>query len=268
MNETLSFLVRHGQSVLFACILAEQAGLPFPGTPFLLAAGALARSGHLSLVVAVAVAVLASLLGHLAWYEAGRRKGDAILNLVCRISLEPDLCVRRTRDLYARYGARSLVIAQFIPGLDIVAQPLAGISGVPLARFVAFNLLGAGLWASVFMALGYVFGGQLEDVARVALRLGTWLLAIVLGLLAAHIGWKVHQRQRLLHELDLARIGPEELERKLAAGEDVLIVDLRHPLEFEADPRTIPGALRMAPEELDTRHGEIPRGREVVLYCS
>ena len=66
----------------------------------------------------------------------------------------------------------------------------------------------------------------------------------------------------------MARIAPAELSRRLTAGEDIVIVDLRGSLDFAADPRTIPGALRLASEDLETRHDVIPRDREVVLYCT
>ncbi len=268
MDDALYFLIRHGYAVLFAAVLVDQLGMPVPAAPFLVAAGALVRADRLSPAAVIGLAVLASLLGHTAWYEAGRRGGGKILRIVCGVSLEPDVCVRKTENLFARRGAKSLVFAQFIPGLAVVAQPLAGMSGVPLPRFLGFNLLAAVLWAGGFVGGGYMFARQLESAAHVALRLGGSLLLVILGALVAYLGWKVLERQRLLRQLRTARISPEELKHQMDAGEHVTIVDLRHALEFEADPRTIPGALRMAPEELDDRHPEIPRDREVVLYCT
>jgi len=51
-------------------------------------------------------------------------------------------------------------------------------------------------------------------------------------------------------------------------GEGPYIVDLRHPLDFLPDPRVIPGAVRMRPDEVAERHEEIPRDREIILYCT
>ena len=86
--------------------------------------------------------------------------------------------------------------------------------------------------------------------------------------MCAYIGWKYARRRRFLIKLNVERITPEELEGKLDRGEDVVIVDMRHSVEFEAEPQTIPGALRMSTEELEQRHQEIPRDRDVVLYCT
>ncbi len=268
MGETLEFLVGHGYLVLFGWVFAEQVGLPLPAIPLLFAAGALAGAGKLNLLVAMALAICASLIGDLIWYEIGRRKGGSVLNFLCRISLEPDSCVRNTEQVFARHGARSLVVAKFVPGLGTAAPPLAGIFQMRLSRFLLFDGLGALIWAGAFVGLGFLFSNQLERIVAHTLRTGKWLLAALLAALALYILWKYIKRQRFLRKLRVARISPEELREKLDAGEAIVVVDLRHSLDFEADPRSIPGALRMDTEELAARHQEIPRDRDVILYCT
>lgn len=268
MNEALQFLLRHGYAVLFAFVFAEQIGLPLPAIPILLAMGALAGIGQLSFIVALLVAVLASLMSDLIWYELGRRRGHSVLNLICRIFLEPDSCVRRTEDAFAQYSARALLIAKFVPGLNTVAPPLAGIFRIGLLRFLVFDSAGALLWAGAFSGAGYLFSAQLELIAMFALRLGIWLAVLLGGLLAAYIAWKYVKRQRFIRKLRIARITPEELMRKLETGEEIVVVDLRNSLHFEADGVKIPGAIHMLPEELERRHQEIPRDRDVVFYCT
>ncbi len=268
MDDAIHFLVRHGYIVLFLWVFAEQIGLPLPAVPFLFAAGAMGGSGRLNVGLAIGVAVLASLLSDVTWYEIGRRRGSQILQLLCRISLEPDSCVRRTEDVFARHGARSLLVAKFIPGLSTAAPPLAGIFRMRLRRFLLFDSLGALAWAGAFAGMGYLFSDQLEQLAAYALRLGASLAGVLAGFLAVYILWKFVQRQRFLRQLRIARITPEELKRRLDEGEAIMIVDLRHSLDFEAEPHTIPGALRLPPEELERRHHEIPRDRDVVLYCT
>jgi membrane protein DedA with SNARE-associated domain len=268
MDDAIHFLLRHGYIVLFVWVLAEQIGLPLPAVPFLFAAGALGGSGRLNLGLAIGVAVLASLLSDVTWYEIGRRRGRRVLHLLCRISLEPDSCVRRTEEVFARHGARSLLVAKFIPGLSTAAPPLAGIFRMRLHRFLLFDSLGALIWAGAFAGIGYLFSGQLEQLAAHALRMGASLAGILAGCLAVYILWKYAQRHRFLRQLRIARITPEELKRRLDEGEDVMIVDLRHSLDFEGEPYTIPGALRLPPEEVERRHHEIPRDRDVVLYCT
>ena len=268
MNEPIQFLLQHGYVLLFAWVLIEQMGLPVPAVPLLIAAGALAGSGRINLIVAMGLAIIAVLLADVFWYYLGRYRGGRVLKLLCRISLEPDSCVRRTEDVFARHGARSLLIAKFIPGLNTAAPTLAGIFRMPLARFMVFDGLGAFFWVSTFAGLGYGFSDQLEWIAAYFLHWGSWLLMVLLGSLAAYILWKYLQRQRFLYRLRIARITPKELLEKLNAGEEVMIIDLRQPLDIEIVPYVIPGALRIATEELGERHQEIPRDREIILYCS
>ena len=150
-------ILQHGQAVLFVISLIAQLGAPVPMTPLLLAAGALAKEGQLSFASVVAISMAASALGHLVWYEAGRRRGTAVLRLICRISLEPDSCVRRTEDFFGRHGGRALVAAPFVPGLGAVAPPLAGMARMPVARFLLLDSLGALLWAALtLIELGYL----------------------------------------------------------------------------------------------------------------
>jgi membrane protein DedA with SNARE-associated domain/rhodanese-related sulfurtransferase len=268
VNEVIDFLVRHGGVVLFATVLAEQVGLPIPAVPVLLAAGALAGAGKMNLGMAVGLGVVACLIGDLVWYYLGRQRGAQVLKVLCRISLEPDSCVRRTETFFIRHGTRSLVLAKFIPGLSTVTPALAGLFGVSLERFMLYNGLGALLWTTAFIAPGYLLADQLEWVAAQAARLGSSLLVLVVGVLALYITYKYVHRQLLLRELRIARIMPDELKKMLDDGHDVTIVDLRQSLEIEVDPYTIPGAVRMAVEELETRHHEIPRDRDVVLFCA
>jgi membrane protein DedA with SNARE-associated domain/rhodanese-related sulfurtransferase len=268
MTEIVEFLFRHGYSVLFGWVFAEAAGLPLPAAPILLAAGALAGTGRMYLPVAVALAMLAAMACDLAWYALGWRYGSRILHLLCRISLKPDSCVRRTQMSFQRRGSWALVIAKFIPGLNAMTSPLAGMSRMPLARFLVYDALGTFLWVCSYIATGFVFSAKLEQVV-VSLRfLGGGLLFVLLTALAGYILWKWKNRQQFLRKLRIARITPEELKKRLDAGEDVVVVDLRHPIELDADPQTIWGAVRMDPGDLEEAIEVIPRDREIILFCS
>lgn len=265
LEQAAGFLIRHGYALLFGWVLLEQMGLPIPAAPLLVAAGALARAGKMNLMFAVALALIAVILADLFWYFLGRYRGGRILKLLCRISLEPDSCVRRTENLFIRHGVRSLLVAKFIPGLNTAAPSLAGVFRMPLGRFLIFDSLGGFLWVVTVTSLGLIFSDQLE---RIALRWGGWLVAALAGSLTAYVLWKFIQRRRFLRRLRIARITPKELMDKLTARENISIVDLRQPMDIEAFPQMIPGALRIAMEEIEERHGEIPRDRDVVLYCS
>jgi hypothetical protein len=212
--------------------------------------------------------VLAALAADMLWYQLGRRRGIKVLQLLCKISLEPDSCVRRTEGVFAKQGARSLLLAKFLPGLGTVAPPLAGIFHMRARRFLLFDGLGSMLWAGTFLGLGYIFSGQIERIAEHLASLGGWLLVLIVAALASYISYKFIARQRFLRELRIARITVDELKEKIDAGEELVIVDLRHSMDFEADPETIPGAFRMDAKELEEKNDRLPRDREVILYCT
>lgn len=268
MGGTLDFLIRHGYLVLFVWVLAEQMGLPVPSAPMLLAAGALAGTHRMSLLAIVALPVLAVGICDSLWYQLGRRRGARALKLLCRISLEPDSCVRSTQISFERHGVWALVIAKFIPGLNAMAPPLAGIIRMPWRRFALFDGIGALLWSGAYIATGYIFSSELEKVAEHLSFLGRGLLALMLTGLGVYIGWKYFNRRRFLRKLRIARISPEELKRKIDSHEDVVVVDLRHAVEFAADPETIPGAVHMDAGDLEEGFDVIPRDREIILFCN
>jgi hypothetical protein len=140
--------------------------------------------------------------------------------------------------------------------------------GMPLWRFLIFDIMGSILWSGSFLGLGWLFSDQLEDVARYAERFGFWLIVAVVLALAAYIVKKYRERRDFLKSLIKDRITPEELKAMLDRREPLTIIDLRHSLDALPDPRTVPGALRMTPEELKARQAEIPRDRGVILYCT
>jgi membrane protein DedA with SNARE-associated domain len=266
LSHIIQFLIRHGYLLLFVWLLAEQAALPLPSIPLLLACGALARAGKMELHMVLLYGLIACMLADNIWFQLGRRRGTRILRFICRIALEPDSCVRQTENAFHKYGMRSLLISKFVPGLNAVAAPLAGRSGASLGRFLAFESLGALLWLATFTWIGYLFSDQLETVADYAGRMGSGVLVLAAGLLAAWVAWKYIQRRRFLRGIEVARITAEELREKLESGEDVLIIDLRQVLPD--DPNSIPGARLIPVEHLADRQQEIPRDRDLILVCN
>jgi membrane protein DedA with SNARE-associated domain/rhodanese-related sulfurtransferase len=268
MTEILEFLTRHGPSVLFLAVFVEQLGIPLPASPWLLAAGALSATGHPHWYSALLAAACGSLLADAIWFHLGRTRGQSVLNFLCRVSLEPDSCVRRTQDLFTRYGMRGVVAAKFIPGLSTLAPPMAGNSGMAASRFFFFDGLGSLLYPGVFILLGAIFNRQLDQVLDALERLGTGAVALVVALLALYLGYKFYQRHRLLNELRMARITVDELNQKMEQGEMVTILDLRSSAEVERNPLLIRSARHMTLDELKSRQSEIPRDRDIILYCS
>src|SRR5437016_3023105 len=196
ISETIAFVERHGYALLFWWVLAEQSAIPLPSVPLLLAAGALIRAGRLNGLFAAGCCVIAALIADTIWFQLGRHRGRRVLRLLCRVSLEPDSCVRRTENAFLKYGMNSLLVSKFVPGLNAVAAPLAGNSARSYWQFLLYDGAGASIWIGVYFALGYVFSEQLETMLDYASRMGSGLLVTVVGLFALWIGWKFLQRRR------------------------------------------------------------------------
>jgi membrane protein DedA with SNARE-associated domain/rhodanese-related sulfurtransferase len=268
MTETSQFLIRHGLPLVFAAVLVEQFGVPIPAIPLLLAAGALSAAGKFNLLSGIFATAMACMIADVSWFYLGRYRGNRVLGFLCRLSLEPDSCVRRTQNVFTRYGLRGIAIAKFLPGMSTVAPPLAGMSRVPLARFVLADGIGSLLYATTFLGLGFLFSNQIEHIGEALTDVGGSALSLIAVVAAAYIGYKFWQRRNLLRELRTARITVTELRQKLEAGENPIILDLRSEAELEQDPSIIRGAIHLVMDEVAKRRHEFPHDRDIVVYCS
>jgi membrane protein DedA with SNARE-associated domain/rhodanese-related sulfurtransferase len=261
-------LLTYGYLLLFSWVLVEQFGIPLPAMPVLLAAGALSAEHALSFALALLVGLAGSLIADSAWFVIGRRYGRHVLRILCKLSLEPTTCVRRTQDSFGRRREFTLMFAKFVPGLATLAAPVAGESGMNYARFLVFDGFGAALWIATILAVGRFCGDMLKHDPSLLAWVGRFSgTLLVLGILA-FLAVRIYRRRVVLKRLIASRLEPEELKRQLDAGEPVFIVDLRHPLELLPDPFTLPGALHLSPDALAARQTEIPHDRDIVLYCT
>lgn len=264
----MAFIGQYGYWVIFATVVVDQAGLPIPSTPLLVVAGGAIANGEMQLTATLAVVVAAAVPGDWLWYELGRARGPGVLRMLCRISLEPDSCVQRTRNAFARSGPFSLLIAKFVPGLDTAAPPLAGSAHMARSAFLIFSILGTLVWAGVSLGVGAFLGDQLHQIAAALAPYGAVAIAGFVAALIGYLGLKLLQRQRVLHSLRVARISAEELFERQERGEPMTVVDLRASFELVGDPVKVRGATLIPYEEIESRHDEIPRDREVVVYCT
>jgi membrane protein DedA with SNARE-associated domain len=212
------FVVRHGYSILFVALFAHQIGLPIPGPLFLLSGGALAAAGELNFIVVVGLTITSCVLADWIWYEAGRRKGDRVLHFIHRFTRDPDFHDRRSKRVFARYGLPLLLIAKFVPGLDAVAPPLAGASHTSRVRFLAFDAVGACLYACVYGGLGYTFSHDLDRAAAYVSRAGRLLVGLALVGICIYVAHRLLQRHRVVRE---ARVVPIALVDPITFGDSV-----------------------------------------------
>lgn len=268
MPVALDFFLKYGYWILFVWVLIEQLGAPVPSVPLLLTAGTLTATHAMSLPLVLLAVVLGSLISDSAWYWMGKRYGGAVVKLLCRLSMESNTCVRRTENYFSKHGAGALVVAKFLPGLGTVAAPIAGQTGMEYRLFAIYDVAGILLWASAFTLSGRFFGDVLRrHPHEMALAARFGFLLFILLLLGFFV-WRFFRQRAFLREIRMARVDPRELKGMIDRGQPVYIVDLRHPLDYLPDPRTLPGAVLLTPDKLVEHCSEIPRDRDVILFCT
>jgi membrane protein DedA with SNARE-associated domain/rhodanese-related sulfurtransferase len=263
----LQFLARHGTLWMFLATLAERLGLPLFVTPLLVACGALAAMGKLNISLLLLVTTVACLAGDTVWYELGRWKGNALFGLLCRISFQPDSCVRRSQLALEKHTGISLLWAKWVPGVGRLALPLAGAARLPRMRFQLYNAIGSIVWLATLLAAGYLSMRTIDWLGLFVIT-AQWAVGAAIAVSVVMAARSYVQRRRFLMALRGARISPQELFDQIESGKHPMIVDLRHPLDFLAAPRTIRDALRMNPDEIKLRRAELPIDREIVVYCT
>ena len=261
-------LAEHVVATAFAALLAHQLGAPIPAFPVLIWAGAVSSGDTLRLSHVFLATALAGTLGNLPWYFAGRRYGHRVLKLVCRITLSPDSCVRQTETVFERRGAAMLLVARFLPGIETVAPPLAGALALPAGRFLVYDAAGSALRAGAGLALGLAFHGQVDWLIQRLAALGTNAAVGLGALLGAYVGYRFAQRWRFLRSLKAARISVHELNEMMSRGEEPLVLDVRSAAHRRHDRRRIPGAHAVDLDALERTLAEVPRERDVVVYCA
>jgi membrane protein DedA with SNARE-associated domain/rhodanese-related sulfurtransferase len=268
MELSTHILLTYGYLLLFAWVLVEQLGLPLPAAPVLLAAGALSVDGPISFTLAFASGFAATLIADSVWFHVGRKYGHRVMHLLCRMALEPTSCVRRTQNSFGRREGVMLLFAKFVPGLATLAPPVAGQNGMDFALFLVYDGFGAVLWLGALLAGGRFFADVLRRDPRALDWVGRFSGALLILGIAGFFLARLWRHRRIVKKLAAARLEPEELKRQLDLGDEVYIVDLRHPLDLVSEPFTLPRARHFSPDALAARHQEIPRDRDIVLFCN
>lgn len=268
MPVALDFFLKYGYWILFLWVLVEQIGVPIPSAPLLITAGTLTSTHRMNLPLVLAAALAGSLISDSVWYWLGKQYGGAVVKLLCRLSMESNTCVRRTEDYFAKHGVKALVVAKFVPGLSTVAPPIAGQTGMKYRLFVVYDAIGILLWSLAFTMGGRFFGDVLKQNPNAFAWVGRFGFILFVLLLMAFFLWRFYRQKAFLNEIRMARVAPYELKAMLDQGQPVFIVDLRHPLDYLPDPRTLPGAVLFSPDKLVAHCSEIPRDRDVVLFCT
>ncbi len=268
MAELTRYVLAYGLPLIFGIVLLEQLGLPIPAIPVLIVAGALSIDAGLSAWKVLCAAVAASLIADSLWFLLGRSQGNRILKALCRISLSPDSCVRQTESVFERWGMPSLLVAKFIPGFSTVAPPMAGATRAGFGPFLLYDGGGALLWAGAGVAGGMLFHRAIDRALDFLASIGSLAFAVLGAGLVLFIAFKWWQRRRFYKVLRMARISVEDLRRMMDEGQSPLVLDVRTVKGRSVDPRRIRGAAVLDVYNLDVELKELPRDREIILYCT
>jgi membrane protein DedA with SNARE-associated domain/rhodanese-related sulfurtransferase len=269
VTQNLVWLItQYGLPIVAANVFVDQIGLPVPAMPTLILAGAIAATSSLGLTSLFVAAVLACLVPDSFWFLVGRRYGIRVLKTLCRVSLEPDSCVNQTQSRFERWGVNSLVIAKFVPGLAIIAPPLAGAMRIRWPRFLILSALGGAIWVGAGLAAGVLFKTQIQSVLVYLDRIGSVAGAIIATALLIYVLYKWSERRRFYKELRMARISVADLYALMEAGQKPIVVDVRSHTARTLQPRWIPGAIHVPVDDVGRHLADLPRDREIVVYCT
>jgi membrane protein DedA with SNARE-associated domain len=270
MNNLFSLIAHHGYLLIFVVVLAEAIGLPVPAAVALVAGGAAAAAGTLSLPKTLLLAVTAMLLGDTLLFILGRYMGWGLLGLLCRLSVNPESCVLRSAESFYKRGKTTLLIAKFIPGVNTMAPPLAGSMRMRPQQFLRLDFLGALLYILAYGGLGFLFRDFLAVITR-----GFQAASHVFGevLLAAAIAYTAY-RVWLYHKNKVYRVVPraqvEELARRLASDEKdkIVILDVRSHGYYDAGAARIQGSIRIEPNNLSEELKTLSKDKDIYVYCT
>jgi membrane protein DedA with SNARE-associated domain/rhodanese-related sulfurtransferase len=273
MPIALIFFVHYAYLIIFLWVLIEQVGIPIPSVPVLLTAGTLSATHRVSWIAITLAMLLGCIIADTIWFALGRRYGNSVLKLLCRFSFEASTCVSKTEGYFTRRGAVTLLFAKFVPGLSTVAAPIAGQTGMSYPRFLAWDLAGSLIWGEAFILAGRFFGDLAKKSAPFFAWLGHFAILIFVLMVLGFLAHRIWKQRKFLQQVRELRLEPSELKTMLDYAETnhtpaPFIVDLRHPLDYLPDPRVLPGALRIGPNELKQHSEIIPRDRDVILYCT
>lgn len=267
MPNVVELLEAYGVLIVFGIVLLAQGGLPVPAFPVLVISGASAVSGGVSWQACIGTAVLACLIGDYLWFSAGRFYGGRVLGLLCKVSLSPDICVSQTEEQFARFGAKSLLVAKFIPGFSIVASPISGALGVSATRFFGYSIAGSLLWSASGLALGAYFNQSVTGMLAMMSRMGSNALLLLTALLMAFVLYKFVERARFRSGMEMERISMAEFAHLIEAGHEPLVVDARSVTAHRLGT-AIPGAVHLSAYDAPSFMAGLDKGRHIIIYCN
>jgi membrane protein DedA with SNARE-associated domain len=265
-----SLMARHGYALTFGLLLAEAIGLPFPAAIALVAAGAAVAAHTLWGPYVVVAAVAALLLGDTVQFWLGRYMGWLLLGFLCRVSINPETCILRSAESFYKRGKITLVIAKFIPGVNTMAAPLAGSMNMRFWQFLRLDFAGALFYSLTYLLVGYLSRDFLAAILRGFHAAGLAMEVVVVAALAVYAIYRIVQYRKNKTYRVVPRIQVQELALRLASEDAsrVLIVDVRSHGYYDSGGERIKGSIRIEPNNLEEEIKNLPKDKDIYLYCT
>lgn len=270
MHDWVAIGARQGYALTFALLFAEALGLPFPAAIALVAAGAGVASHTLSGPVVLLAAMIALLAGDSAQFWLGRYSGWALLGFLCRLSMNPETCILRSAESFYKRGKLTLVIAKFIPGINTMAAPLAGSMKMRFGQFLRLDFAGALLYTTTYLLVGYLSRDFLASTLRGFHAAGRVMEVILVSALVVYAIYRTIQFRKYKKYRVMPRVQVQELAARLASDQAnrVLIVDVRSHGYYDSGAERIAGSIRIEPNNLDEEIKNLPKDKDIYLYCT
>jgi hypothetical protein len=186
------------------------------------------------------------------------------------LSVDPENCILRSAESFYKRGRATLLVAKFIPGINSMAPPLAGSMKMPFIQFVGLDLLGALAYAFAYGSMGFIFRDFLASIARGFQAAGhvveivVIITALAFSIYRFSLYWR-HRADRIVPRIQVA-----ELAAKLQTqyAEKILLVDVRSHGYYDPRADRIRGSIRLEPNNLSEEAKELPRDKDIYLYCT
>ncbi|HET9408409.1 MAG TPA: VTT domain-containing protein [Candidatus Sulfotelmatobacter sp.] len=270
MSNLLPLMARHGYALTFGLLLAEAIGLPFPAAIALVAAGAAIAAHTLYGPLVLLSALLALMIGDSVQFWLGRVSGWALLGFLCRLSMNPENCIMRSAESFYKRGKTTLLIAKFIPGVNTMAAPLAGSMKMRFDQFLQFDFAGALLYTVTYLVVGYLGRDFLATLLRGFHTAGLAMEIVVIVAFAVYIVYRIVQYQKFKPYKIVPRVQVQELAGRLSSEDSahIQIADVRSHGYYDAGASRIQGSIRIEPNNLEEEIKNLPKDKDIYLYCT